>query len=207
MLHNREKDCKAKIKSDEQKKSIRIIVQGERFRKREYFSRITSYNVCYTKLLRGAEPSADHIQPVGIPQGSFRNGYYGKYIAPVRLYFFSCCLPDSRYSGLAEYPAIIFMETPPPLVNLSQQRCFNHTSREAVARCPECGRFFCRECITEHDDRVLCAVCLGKKGKTGFIRNIRLSADMIVITSYSIHYTKLYEFIAATHRDLKRDVV
>jgi len=38
MLHNREKDCKAKIKSDEQKKSIRIIVQGERFRKREYFS-------------------------------------------------------------------------------------------------------------------------------------------------------------------------
>ncbi len=76
------------------------------------------------------------------------------------------------------------METPPPLVNLSQQRCFNHTSREAVARCPECGRFFCRECITEHDDRVLCAVCLGKKGKTGFIRNIRLSADMIRVIHF-----------------------
>ena len=43
---------------------------------------------------------------------------------------------------------------------LSEQRCFNHAGREAVARCPECGRFFCRECITEHEDRVVCARCL-----------------------------------------------
>lgn len=40
------------------------------------------------------------------------------------------------------------------------QRCFNHAAREAVARCPECSQFFCRECVTEHDDRVLCAACL-----------------------------------------------
>ena len=45
---------------------------------------------------------------------------------------------------------------------LIHQRCFNHAVREAVARCPECGRFFCRECITEHDDRVICASCLKK---------------------------------------------
>jgi len=44
--------------------------------------------------------------------------------------------------------------------HLSQQRCFNHARREAVARCPECRRYFCRECITEHDDRVVCASCL-----------------------------------------------
>jgi hypothetical protein len=44
--------------------------------------------------------------------------------------------------------------------NLTYQRCANHAEREAVARCPECGRFFCRECVTEHDDRVLCADCL-----------------------------------------------
>ena len=44
--------------------------------------------------------------------------------------------------------------------SLSHQRCFNHFSREAVARCPECARYFCRECITEHDDRVICAACL-----------------------------------------------
>lgn len=45
---------------------------------------------------------------------------------------------------------------------LATQRCFNHASREAVARCPECGRFFCRECVTEHDDRAICAACLKK---------------------------------------------
>lgn len=45
---------------------------------------------------------------------------------------------------------------------LTYQRCFNHALREAVARCPECRQFFCRECITEHDDRVICAACLKK---------------------------------------------
>ncbi len=43
---------------------------------------------------------------------------------------------------------------------LRQQRCLNHLGREAVARCPSCGNFFCRECITEHDERILCAACL-----------------------------------------------
>lgn len=47
-------------------------------------------------------------------------------------------------------------------LSLRQQRCVNHPLREASARCPECGRFYCRECITEHDDRVLCAACLSK---------------------------------------------
>ena len=28
--------------------------------------------------------------------------------------------------------------------------------REAAARCPECGRFFLRECITQHQYRVVC---------------------------------------------------
>jgi hypothetical protein len=40
------------------------------------------------------------------------------------------------------------------------QRCWNHESREAVCRCPECGNSFCRECVTEHDFRLLCASCL-----------------------------------------------
>ena len=46
--------------------------------------------------------------------------------------------------------------------NLAQQQCLNHAGREAVARCPECRLFFCRECIAEHDDRVICANCLKK---------------------------------------------
>lgn len=49
---------------------------------------------------------------------------------------------------------------------LTRQRCFHHASREAVARCPECGNTFCRECVTEHDGRVICAVCLGRLAET-----------------------------------------
>ena len=43
---------------------------------------------------------------------------------------------------------------------ITHERCFNHALREAAARCPQCRRYFCRECVTEHDDRVLCTVCL-----------------------------------------------
>lgn len=52
---------------------------------------------------------------------------------------------------------------------LSQQRCFNHAGREAVAKCPDCGSFFCRECVTEHDDRVICAACLKKLAKRSLL--------------------------------------
>jgi hypothetical protein len=45
---------------------------------------------------------------------------------------------------------------------LHQRHCLNHSAREAVARCPECGNFYCRECIAEHEDRVVCAACLRK---------------------------------------------
>jgi hypothetical protein len=56
--------------------------------------------------------------------------------------------------------------------HLSQQHCFHHARREAVARCPECRRFFCRECVTEHEERLLCRDCLSrlsghKKEKAG----------------------------------------
>ncbi|MHC1725494.1 MAG: rhomboid family protein [Syntrophobacteraceae bacterium] len=44
--------------------------------------------------------------------------------------------------------------------DLSRLRCFNHANREAVARCLQCSRTFCRECITEHEERVICAQCL-----------------------------------------------
>jgi hypothetical protein len=45
---------------------------------------------------------------------------------------------------------------------LAAQRCLRHMDREAAARCPECRGFFCRECISEHDGRVLCATCLSR---------------------------------------------
>jgi hypothetical protein len=57
------------------------------------------------------------------------------------------------------------------------QRCFNHAAREAAARCPECRRFFCRECITEHEDRVLCRECLARPVGAG-ARNGRSLASV-----------------------------
>jgi hypothetical protein len=44
--------------------------------------------------------------------------------------------------------------------SLAAQRCFHHAEREAAARCTGCGRFFCRECVSDHDDRAICATCL-----------------------------------------------
>jgi hypothetical protein len=42
---------------------------------------------------------------------------------------------------------------------LHHAACLNHAGREAVARCPSCSRYFCRECITEHGGRMLCSAC------------------------------------------------
>src|SRR2546423_7111165 len=54
--------------------------------------------------------------------------------------------------------------------SLTHQRCFNHATREAVARCPSCGNTFCRECITEHEDRVICAACLRKLSRVPLLQ-------------------------------------
>jgi hypothetical protein len=76
---------------------------------------------------------------------------------------------------------------------LSHQRCFHHASREAAARCPECGRFYCRECVTEHDDRAICAACLKKVGKVpltqrggfvGVMRAVQLTFGLAVLVVF-----------------------
>lgn len=43
---------------------------------------------------------------------------------------------------------------------LIHQRCWNHSAREAVVRCPQCARFYCRECVTEHSGKMMCAACV-----------------------------------------------
>jgi hypothetical protein len=63
------------------------------------------------------------------------------------------------------------------MTTLSKQRCYNHMGREAVARCPECGRFYCRECVTSHEGRALCASCLSRtaaadQAGAGALRNL-----------------------------------
>ena len=70
------------------------------------------------------------------------------------------------------------------------QKCFNHRHREAAARCPQCERYFCRECVTEHDDRVICAGCLRKIAAprrrvaprlAGLLAVLRLAAGIMVL--------------------------
>ena len=62
------------------------------------------------------------------------------------------------------------------MIDLAQQRCLTHAAREAVARCPGCAQFFCRECVTEHDDRLLCAGCLKKLAKPTLAQRWRLAS-------------------------------
>ena len=75
------------------------------------------------------------------------------------------------------------------MADLTYQRCFNHAQREAVARCPGCGRFFCRECVAEHEDRVLCASCLRRvahvpllrrRGFAGAVRLVQCVAGLML---------------------------
>jgi hypothetical protein len=52
-------------------------------------------------------------------------------------------------------------------MQISQQRCRRHALREAAAQCMDCRSFFCRECVTEHDGRLICSDCLLKLAGTG----------------------------------------
>lgn len=45
-------------------------------------------------------------------------------------------------------------------LDLPALQCTRHAGREAAARCPQCRRFFCRECIAEYRGRLLCSHCL-----------------------------------------------
>ena len=70
---------------------------------------------------------------------------------------------------------------PPPVfaspagaTGLHTRRCARHVSREAAARCPACGEFFCRECVVEHAGKLLCAPCLAKVTAVAERRHERL---------------------------------
>jgi uncharacterized paraquat-inducible protein A len=91
--------------------------------------------------------------------------------------------------------------------DITHQRCHNHMQREAVARCPECGRFFCRECSTEHEDKVLCAACLRRLaeplGKTsdGFRGLFRLGQFLLGILILYILFYYLAQVLLAMPSD------
>ncbi len=45
---------------------------------------------------------------------------------------------------------------------LLTQSCLHHAGRPAVARCPSCSQSYCRECVVEHDYKLICASCLAR---------------------------------------------
>lgn len=48
----------------------------------------------------------------------------------------------------------------PAAGGLRHARCLFHPMREAAARCPHCRGTFCRECVTDEDDKLACPPCL-----------------------------------------------
>jgi hypothetical protein len=71
--------------------------------------------------------------------------------------------------------------------NIRTRRCARHTDREAAARCPSCGGFFCRECVVEHGGRLLCISCLAKETSTaradrGRWAGVRRKAALVAAT-------------------------
>lgn len=48
----------------------------------------------------------------------------------------------------------------PAAAVLRHARCLFHPLREAAARCPHCGGTFCRECVTDEDEKLSCPPCL-----------------------------------------------
>ena len=88
-----------------------------------------------------------------------------------------------------------------------QQRCWNHESREAVCRCLQCGRSYCRECVTEHESRFLCAPCLRNtaQAKAGGPSRLRRVAPALmtaagVVLAWAIFFGTAESLITITER-------
>jgi hypothetical protein len=72
------------------------------------------------------------------------------------------------------------------------QRCWNHDAREAACRCPACGRPFCRECVSEHEARLLCAACLSAQARARLPRRRRFASAAYAITGMLLAWMLIY---------------
>lgn len=77
---------------------------------------------------------------------------------------------------------------------LSAQKCLNHRVREAVARCPQCQHYFCRECITEHEGRVICSRCLADQvvEQPSASSRFSLLRPLIVLGAFTLVWLSFY---------------
>lgn len=58
--------------------------------------------------------------------------------------------------------------------HLAKTTCTVHPERSATARCPDCRRFYCGECVTEHGGRLICAACLAATRKAPQLERTRI---------------------------------
>lgn len=73
-----------------------------------------------------------------------------------------------------------------------------HAEREAVARCPSCGGFFCRECVVEHDGQLICSTCLALKAEKAKANSVprfaaRLRENVALIGALLLLWFAFYE--------------
>jgi hypothetical protein len=87
------------------------------------------------------------------------------------------------------------------------QRCWNHEAREAACRCPGCGRSYCRECVSEHEGRLMCASCLSaiaasRKQEAGVFRNLAPPAMIAaaILLAWLIYWAAGASLIGIIHR-------
>lgn len=92
---------------------------------------------------------------------------------------------------------------------LAEQRCYNHAAREAASRCPSCGRFFCRECTTEHEGRFICAACLAgaasapprRRRWRGLLRAGQVAAGFVLLWTLFYVFGRLLLAIPSAYHD------
>jgi uncharacterized paraquat-inducible protein A len=78
---------------------------------------------------------------------------------------------------------------------LRKRKCANHASREAVARCPECKKDFCRECITEHNNKMLCTNCLQEITRKKDAKKKKLAALFTIVLFFLGMLISYYFFL------------
>jgi hypothetical protein len=79
-------------------------------------------------------------------------------------------------------------------MNLLDQRCLNHSLREAAVQCPSCKRFFCRECVTEHEDRMICVSCVAafKQSEDKVVRAVRARWTVTALAGILVAWLVFY---------------
>ena len=92
---------------------------------------------------------------------------------------------------------------------LGDTTCVTHADRVSSARCPSCRQFYCSECITEHQGKMICAGCLEKElASIRPIRKERRSFPLMALVQFLVAVLvvwMVFYFFAQTLADIPDD--